>query len=319
MKRIAFFVTLALILANTLWASQQDTTVIKLKENEVLKVTEDDNNTNLTLGDNWFEVQSDDDNVKIRFGSHGLEIIETSEGAKVDWKKYEEEAFFDEEEDTDAMRRKNRRRFSPHWAAFEIGINNYLSADNSMSLPSELSYMDLNTGKSFNININFAQLGLGLSRHIGIATGLGFEFNDYKFEGNNNITKDDEGIIIPYYPDAGINFEKSKLSTVYLTMPLMLEVQIPVKSRRTLNVAAGVIGGVKIGSHNKMVYYDGSKEKVKEHDDFSLSVLRYGPTLRIGYESFQIYATYYMNGMFIEDKGPDLYPVQIGISFTFND
>ncbi|HDZ41846.1 MAG TPA: hypothetical protein ENH59_09255 [Bacteroidetes bacterium] len=318
MKRIVFLITIAFILANTIWASAQDTTEIKLRKNEILKVTEDENNTSVTVGDDWFEVVADDENVKIRFGLHGLEIIETPEGTKVDWKKYEEKNL-DHEEDTGEMRRRNRRRFSPHWAAFELGINNYLTSDYSMSLPPEMAYMDLNTGKSFNVNINFVQLGLGFSRHFGIATGLGLEFNDYKFEGNNNITKDEEGIIIPYYPSDGINFEKTKLSTIYLTMPLMLEGQIPVKSRRTLNIAAGVIGGVKIGSHNKMVYYDGGKQKVKENDDFSLSVLRYGPTLRLGYESFQVYATYYLNGMFIQDKGPELYPIQIGISFSFND
>ncbi|MDT8400567.1 MAG: outer membrane beta-barrel protein [Bacteroidales bacterium] len=318
MKRIAFLITAAFILANTMWASAQDTTEIKLRKNEILKVTEDENNTSVTVGGDWFEVEANDENVKIRLGLRGLEIIETPEGTKVDWKKYEEENY-DYEEDPDEMKRRDRRRYSPHWAAFELGINNYLTSDYSMSLPSELAYMDLNTGKSFNVNINFVQLGLGFSRYVGIATGLGLEFNDYKFEGNNNITKDEEGLIVPYYPDSGIEFEKSKLSTIYLTMPLILEAQIPVKSRRTLNIAAGVIGGVKIGSHNKMVYYDGGKQKVKENDDFSLSVLRYGPTLRLGYESFQVYATYYINGMFIRDKGPDLYPVQVGISFSFND
>lgn len=313
MKRLAFLATITFILANTLWASAQDTTEIKLRKNEIVKVTEDENMTSVIVGGDWFEVRTDDENVLIRLGLHGLEIFETPEGTKVDWKKYEEE------EDQEAENRRDRRRFTPHWAAFEMGINNYLTSEYSMSLPSELSYMDLNTGKSFNVNINFVQLGLGFTRHLGLVTGLGLEFNDYKFEGNNNITKDEEGVIVPYYPEAGINFEKTKLSTTYLTMPLLLEAQIPVKARRTVNIAAGVIGGVKIASHNKMVYYDGGKQKVKENDDFSLSVLRFGPTVRLGYESFQVYATYYINGMFIPDKGPGLYPIQLGVAFSFND
>lgn len=318
MKRIAFLIAITFIFVNTLWSSGQDTTEIKLNRNEVIKITEDETNTNVTIGGNIFELAAADENVKIRIGKHGLEIVETPEGTKLDWKKYEEE-YENQDEDEAESRRRNRRRFTPHWSGFEIGLNNYLTADYTMSLPSDLSYMDLNTGKSFNININFAQLGIGLSRHFGIVTGLGFEFNDYKFEGNNNITKDEDGVIVPYYPEDDIELEKSKLSTIYLTMPLMLEAQIPVKARRTVNIAAGAIGGVKLGSHSKIVYYDGGKEKIKDHDDFSLSVLRYGPTVRLGYESFQIYATYYMNGLFIEDKGPELYPVQMGIAFTFGD
>lgn len=318
MKRTAIFIAITFIFINTVWSSGQDTTEIQLKKNEIIKITEDDNRTDIIIGGNIFEIAAVDEKVKIRIGKHGLEILETSEGTKVDWKKYEQE-FYDQDDDPAEKRRRDRRRFTPHWSAFEIGLNNYLTADYSMSLPAELSYMDLNTGKSFNININFAQLGIGLSRHFGIVTGLGFEFNDYKFEGNNNITKDEDGIIVPYYPDGDIELDKSKLYTTYITMPLMLEAQIPVKARRTVNIAAGAIGGVKIGSHSKMVYNDGGKQKVKERDDFSLSVLRYGPTIRLGYESFQIYATYYMNGLFIEDKGPELYPVQMGFSFTFND
>ncbi|MGM0666001.1 MAG: outer membrane beta-barrel protein [Bacteroidota bacterium] len=318
MKRIAFLIIMPFMLMGPLCASAQDTTEINLRKNQVLKVTEDANNTRVTIGGDWFEVEAADENVKIRMGRRGLEILETPEGTKMDWKKYEEEEFYQDEDDKE-MRRRDRRRFSPHWAGFELGINNYVTSDYSMSLPSELNYMDLNTGKSFNVNINFAQLGIGFSRHFGIATGLGLEFNDYKFEGNNNITKDEDGVIVPYYPEDGIQYEKTKLTTTYLTMPLMLEAQVPVRSRRTLNIAAGVIGGVKIGSHSKVVYYDGGKQKVKENDDFSLSVLRYGPTVRLGYEGFQVYATYYMNGLFIENKGPELYPFQIGIAFSFND
>ena len=306
------------MLMGTLCATAQDTTEINLMKNQVLKVTEDGKNTRVMIGGDWFEVAAAGENVKIRMGQRGLEILETTEGTKVDWKKYEAEEFY-QDEDEKAERRRDRRRFTPHWAGFEIGINNYLTSDYSMSLPQDLNYMDLNTGKSFNVNINFVQLGIGFSRHFGLATGLGLEFNDYKFEGNNNITKDEDGIIVPYYPEDGIQYEKTKLSTTYLTMPLMLEAQIPLSSRRTLNIAAGAIGGVKIGSHNKMVYYDGGKQKVKENDDFSLSVLRYGPTVRLGYESLQVYATYYMNGLFIENKGPELYPFQVGIAFSIFD
>ena len=318
MKRIAFLLAITFTFINTLWSAGQDTTEIKLKKNEIIKISEDENSTNIIIGGNIFEIAAADENVKIRMGKHGLEIVETPEGTKLDWKKYEEE-YAEQDLDPAEARRRDRRRFTPHWSGFEIGLNNYLTSDYTMSLPSDLSYMDLNTGKSFNININFAQLGIGLSRHFGIVTGVGFEFNDYKFEGNNNITKDEDGVIIPYYPADGIELEKSKLSTIYLTMPLMLEAQIPVKARRTVNIAAGAIGGVKLGSHTKMVYFDGDKQKVKDHGDFSLSVLRYGPTIRLGYESFQVYATYYMNGLFIEDKGPELYPVQLGFAFTFGD
>lgn len=316
MKRIALLTVLIFAFLSTLLSSGQDTMNIKMRNNDIINISDEGNRTHISIAGDRLEVDAAGDNVKIRLGKRGIEI---SGGNKVDWKKYEDVYYSDEGDKPADERRRNRRRFTPHWSALEIGINNYLTSEYSMSLPPELSYMDLNTGKSFNININFAQLGIGLSRRFGIVTGLGLEFNDYKFEGNNNISKNEEGVIGPMYPADGIVYEKTKLSTIYLTMPLMLEAQLPVKYSRTINIAAGAIGGVKLGSHNKLVYYDGGKQKVKEKDDFSLSVLRYGPSLRLGYESFQIYATYYMNGLFIENKGPELYPFQLGIAVSFND
>jgi len=316
MKRISVLTVLTFTLLNSLLASGQDTMDIKLRNNEIISISEDGNRTRISIAGDRLELEAAGENVKIRLGKRGIEI---SDGNKIDWKKYEDIYYSDDKDDPADKRRRNRRRFTPHWAAFEIGMNNFLTPDYSMSLPPELSYMDLNTGKSFNVNINFAQLGIGLTRYFGIVTGLGLEFNDYKFEGNNNITKNDDGEIIPSYPPDNISYEKSKLSTTYLTMPLMLEAQMPVRYGRTINIAAGVIGGVKLGSHSKVVYYDGGKQKIKEKDDFSLSVLRYGPTVRLGYESFQVYASYYMNGLFIEDKGPELYPFQLGVSIAFND
>ncbi len=316
MKRISVVTVLIFTFLNTLLASGQDTMNIRMRNNEIINISEDGNRTRISIAGDRLELEAAGENVKIRLGKRGIEI---SDGNNIDWKKYEDIYYYDDTDDPADKRRRDRRRFTPHWSAIEIGMNNYLTSDYSMSLPPELSYMDLHTGKSFNININFAQLGIGLTRHFGIVTGLGLEFNDYKFEGNNNISKDEEGVIGPMYPADGIEYEKTKLTTTYLTMPLMLEAQIPVRYRRTINIAAGAIGGVKLGSHNKLVYYDGGKQKVKEKDDFSLSVLRYGPTVRLGYDSFQVYATYYMNGLFLENKGPELYPFQLGIAITFRD
>ena len=143
------------------------------------------------------------------------------------------------QEDEDNTRKNNRRRFTPHWSSFEIGLNNYMTSDYSTSLPDNLSFMDINTSKSFNVNINFGQIGIGLTRHLGFVTGVGLEFNNYRFDGNNNIMKNDLGVIIEYDAGAdGLDLEKSKLATTYFVMPLLIEAQLPVSRRNTINIAA---------------------------------------------------------------------------------
>jgi hypothetical protein len=69
-----------------------------------------------------------------------------------------------------------------------------------------------------------------------------------------------------------------------------------------------------------MVYEDGNK--IKSDGDFSLSMLRYGGTARLGYGNFQIYGTYYLTPLFKAGKSPagvELYPFEIGVAFAFND
>lgn len=273
----------------------------------------------VNTGNSGLKIVDNGDELKIRLGDRGLTIFEDGSFPVIKIDRYDDRFIEQDDEDNGDKRKRSRRRFTPHWSAVEFGLNNYVTSDYSFTLPAQDNFMDLNTGKSYNFNINFAQLGIGLTRHLGLVTGVGFEFNSYFFDGNNNIMKDDNGVIIEYNADDdGISLEKSKFTTTYFVVPLLVEMQIPVSRGNTINIAGGVIGGAKLGSKTKLVYFDGGKEKYKEKDDYSLNVFRYGPTVRLGYESFQLYATYYMNGLFQNNKGPELYPLQVGVAFAFD-
>ena len=276
--------------------------------------------TKVVVGQDLLIVEDGKDAVKVKVGSHGVTILESleGEGPKFEFKKFEKddsESQKDDEKSND-IRADRRSRFKGHWAGVEMGFNNYLTSENSLSLPVGIDYMSLHSGKSNNFNLNFSQISLGLTRRFGIVTGLGLNWNNYRFDGNNNIQKGSGGIIEVL--DPGASLEKSKLTTLYLNLPLLLEIQIPADHNH-INLAAGPIGAVKLSSHSKMVYENG--DKVKSDDDFSLSMLRYGATARVGYENIQIYGTYYLTPLFKTGKGPDgieLFPFEIGIAFTID-
>ena len=222
-----------------------------------------------------------------------------------------------EKEENNDRREYRKGRFRGHWTGIEVGLNNYLTSDGSFTVPDDINYMSLNSGKSVNFNLNFTQLSLGITRHIGFVTGLGLNWDNYRFDGNNNITKGTNGIIQKL--DPGEKLDKSKLATFYLTMPVLLEIQIPAHYHNLI-LSAGPIGAVKVESHSKMVFHDG--HKVNDDGDFSLNMLRYGATARVGYQNLQVYGTYYKTPLFESGKGPggyDLFPFEVGIAFTFND
>jgi hypothetical protein len=211
---------------------------------------------------------------------------------------------------------KSNRHFKGHWDAFQIGINSYLSPDKSTSLPASMDYMALNTNKSINININMLQQSFGLiGRNFGIVSGLGLEFTNYVFDGNNTIVKDASGMIVADVKP--FKLDKSKLTTSYLTVPLILEFQFPGERRSNrLYINGGVVGGLKLGSHTKIKYKEnGDKQDEKDKNDFNLNSLRYGFTGRIGIKHLSIYGTYYPVALFEKNKGPELYPFMVGFSF----
>jgi hypothetical protein len=291
-------------------AENQDT---KKQETTVNK----DENTKVSVWKDKFSVEESDSSINFRVGNRGLNILESLEGSKFNFKRYNLNDDWNRE-DKDENRARRRNRFKGHWSGVEFGFNNYLTSDHSSVMPADINYMTLHSSKSNNFNINFAQLSLGFARHFGIVTGLGINWNNYRFDGNNNITTTPPVGVIEVL-DPGSPLEKSKFTTVYLTFPVMLELQIPADNHH-LNIGAGFIGATKLGAHTKMKFENG--DKVKSNDDLSLNQFRYGATARIGYENFQIYGTYYMTPLFRTGKGPggnDLYPFEIGLAFTFND
>ncbi len=248
-----------------------------------------------------------------------LALLEALEGGSIDIVNYQHNDNWDHKENKDNSYKQIRKsnRFRGHWTGIELGFNNYMTSDNNMSLPDEIGYMTLNSGKSTNFNINFTQISLGLGRHIGFVSGLGLNWNNYRFDRNNSIIKNENSEIVEL--DPGVNLKKSKLATLYMTLPVLFEMQIPANGNH-LSIAAGPIFGLKLESHTKMVYYN--SEKVKSHDDFSLNMLRYGGTVRVGYSNFMVFGTCYKTPLFQSGKGPggyDLYPFEVGLAFTFNN
>jgi hypothetical protein len=177
--------------------------------------------------------------------------------------------------------------------------------------------MDLNTGKSWNTNINFLQYSLPMGSSLGWVTGMGFEWNDYYFDRNNVIGKDPAtGRIIPVYPPNGAAYSKAKMSTTYLTVPLLLEFQFGQRKKGYLSV--GAIGGLKLHSYILQKYNDsGNRERIKTKDDLNLSPLRAAGTVRVGYRCLKLFANVGLVPLFRENLGPagapDLYPVTVGL------
>mgnify|MGYP001213462844 CR=1 FL=1 len=300
-------------------ATPPDTLVQQAEEYEIVVDTNEVNEVVYEEGENpsrvkigeIVTVEETGDETVIRIGKRGVRVFDDGDNTEID---------FDEDDfDDESIDEKSSKDFEGHLGGIELGYNNFSTAKWLKNETPMEGYLDLNTARSSSFNIVSPPVSLGFTRHFGLVTALGINFNNYRFDGNNTIVVDGEGIITPSYPAEPVQYEKSKLATVYGVLPVMLELQIPVSHGSTINLGAGVVGAVKLGSHTKVVYHDDGKQKDKNRDDFNLNVLRYGVTARAGYEMVQVYGTCYLSPMFEKGKGPELYPFEIGIALTIND
>lgn len=218
------------------------------------------------------------------------------------------------------FKRNRRDRFDGHWGGLDMGINGYVNSDMKFDMPDGYKFLDLRMEKSINVALNLWEQNFNLIRNqFGLTTGLGFEWNNYRFDNNVWIDRDVNGIYQLENNTEGVSFYKSKLVVNYLTLPLMLEYQTNRFSKKnSFHIGGGILTGLRIGAHTKMVYDDGSKQKDKDHDTkgYDINPFKFDLMARIGWGKVNLYANYALNTLFKENQGPELYPFAVGITLA---
>lgn len=211
---------------------------------------------------------------------------------------------------------KDDDKFDGHWGGFELGTSWYMSSSGSFDSPEHNKYLELNHGKSLSANINLWEKNFNLANNkFGLITGLGFSFRNYKFDETRTLLGNDRDTLYGFIDSNYLNknADKSKLNVAFLTLPVLFEYQVPL-GKRKVYVGAGGIGGLKIGSHTKIVYSEGNNETTKkDHKSFHLNPFYYGARAYLGYAGVNIFADYGLSELFQKDEGPQVYPFSIGI------
>jgi hypothetical protein len=214
--------------------------------------------------------------------------------------------------------------FRGHWAGIGVGFNNYVNKKLSTHLTGDDQFLDLKAARSLNVNINIVQFSFAIrGDYMGVYTGAGIDFYNYFFSGNNNIMDTLGKIVIKKYINPTFNTEytlqKSKLTVVCITVPIIFEYQFPKKAARNkrFRVAGGVLASFTVNSYSKVVYTPYSAVFTEFNDDsFYLHQFRGGVTVRGGYKFVNVYANFYPTPLFDTSKAPTVYPVDAGLSIV---
>lgn len=268
-------------------------------DNELeIKVFEDGDSTFVKLGDLDINVKELEDMTKIEMGRHNLEI---------------------DDEGNVKFKRDKKEKYDGHWGGFDLGVNGLLTSDNKMDMPEGYEYLDLKMEKSINVAVNIYEQNFNLiEENFGLTTGLGLEWNNYRFRDNVSIDlNDDEGLTGILNDEEGVNYIKSKMVTTYLTLPVMFELQTNSMSKiNSFHLGVGVLSGLRLGTHTKFVYDNGDKETDKERGASSMNPFKLDLMARIGWGKINLYGKYALTTLFKDGKGPELYPFSVGISLV---
>jgi len=243
--------------------------------------------------------------------------------------------------------RSKKPRFNGHWGGFELGINGYVTSDFSTNWAPEYDYLNLRYEKSTAVNLNIYEQNIPLNKNktIGLITGLGLSWNNYRFSGSTFLTPDSsslEGFYMKNLDGSNLSLRKTKLTAMYLTVPLIFEMQTnqPRKINR-FYFGIGILANIRLSSHTKIYFNEANKNYklydlstnqllpptyttpnsndrniVKNHNSFYLQPFKFDATLRIGYGIINLFVNYQLNTMFQKDRGPELYAWTAGITLV---
>ena len=243
---------------------------------------------------------------------HGSKSYNTSEGRDKEQRQAHR----------DSLYRKNIEH--KHGSAnliIDLGVNALVNQKQYFAPGGQLEPIDLRTEGSRYINIGlvyFARLG-GKHSPVSLAMGPEFAFNNFMLSGNNKWVNNNGRTDVVREID-GRQFQKSKLASSSINLPLMLHLQLSDSHyKSTFTLGAGGFVGYRIKSWTKLKYTsNGTTYKDKEDGSYNMENFLYGLQGTIGYRHLELFAKYNMNNLFKAGVGPDTQILSFGVRLFGN-
>jgi hypothetical protein len=203
-----------------------------------------------------------------------------------------------------------------HWAGIEFGPTMLMNGSFSSDFPNNKQWEN-DPGRSFSWNFNVFEHKFPIYRNnVGITTGLGFNVTGVGLKQEVLVLSDDS---LYTFTDTINTYDKNKLRAFYLTVPLMIDLCTNGDSDDDgFYLAAGVIGGLRIGSNVKTVIDTDSRDiKEKNRSTFGLEAFRLDAAVKVGYNGIGLFANYALTPLFNTAKTDAVYPLTFGMTFNF--
>lgn len=117
---------------------------------------------------------------------------------------------------------------------------------------------------------------------------------------------------------SGLSYTKNKIALTYAEVPFEIRYY---NGDNGIKVSAGIRIGFLIDSHSKYngedyLFDTDDNLKIKIKDLDNISEYRFTPFVRVGWKWVNVTASYGLTGMYEQNKGPQMHPISLGLSFT---
>ena len=183
--------------------------------------------------------------------------------------------------------------FEPTWGMGILGLSretkNYDQSIPAIK-PTSNANLELDLFNSINYIIN-GNVYIDFTKHFGLLTGVGFEFNRFMFEENMKISpKNGE-----FVSDTVTAFSSYKFKTNYVQVPLMLKFQT---SNQDFKVALGGAISYNIGTKVKAEFAEPDAEiQTTIKGNYNIDPIKISLGLRVAYKGLGIYTNYALTPM----------------------
>ncbi len=199
-----------------------------------------------------------------------------------------------------------------YWSGIDVGFSGLIVDD---AIKDDYKWLDINESKSISFSLNILEKKIPIIKHyLGINTGLGFTWQDYVL--NDTISFMNVNDTIMGVSSLPLKYEKNKLKTGYVRIPLLVEINTSKKKKNNFHIAAGFIGGWNFRSLLKQQsQVSGDKVKSKTKGDYNISPWSLEMTTRLGYGNFNVFASVGVTSLFADDaKDLEAYPFTVGMT-----
>lgn len=182
-----------------------------------------------------------------------------------------------------------------------------------MDMPTGIKTRTINQGANVFVMYNHLMGNKGFS----FAGGLGVSSENLYLK--NAYVPNVKADVIEFTPvPSGVKLKRSKVNVTYIDIPVEMRFVTENKMRFTLGMKFGFLIDSKTKMKGDAFDEDGTLgygTKEKHKDMSQLESTRFGVQARVGYKWVHLYGYYSLNKLFVANKGPETYPISIGITF----